>query len=98
MTQVGAVLFDFSKAFDKGQHHCLVVKHHHNGTIDESLFWIQSFLADRNQQVVLDRKTSPPAAVTFGVPQATVLRTLFFLVNLNNLPAVKRFLFSMTSC
>ena len=41
----------------------------------------RSFLADRNQQVVLDGKTSSAAFVTSGVPQATVLvGSLMFLI------------------
>ena len=45
--------------------------------------WIQSFLADRNQQVVLDGKTSSRAAVTSGVLQSMVLGPLLF----SNLPS-----------
>ena len=56
--QVDAILLDFSKAFDKLPHHRLAVKLHHYGIRNKNLSWIQSFLADRNQQVVLDRKTS----------------------------------------
>ena len=37
-------------------------------------------LADRNRQVVLEWKTSSPAAVTSGVPQGTVFRPLLILV------------------
>ena len=63
-----AILLDFSKVFDKVLHHRLAVKLHHYGIRDKNLSWIQSFLADRNQQVVLDEKTSSPAALTSGVP------------------------------
>ena len=47
-------LLDFSKAFDKVPHQRLAVKLHYYGIRDKNLSWIQNFLADRNQQVVLD--------------------------------------------
>ena len=54
--QVDAILLDFSKAFDKVPHQRLAVKLHDYGIRDKNLSWIQSFLVDRNQQMVLDER------------------------------------------
>ena len=53
---------------------------------------ILCFLADRNQQVVLDVETSFYAAVISGVPWGTVLRPLPILVYINDSPSRVSFL------
>ena len=84
--QVDAILLNFSKAFDNVPHHRLAVKLHHYCFRDKSVSWIQSFIADRNQQVVLDGQTSFLAAISSGFQQGTVVGPLLFLVYINGLP------------
>ena len=52
--QTDAVLLDFTKAFNRDAHQHLLHKLHYYGVIGRNLAWIQSFLSQRTQSVVLD--------------------------------------------
>jgi hypothetical protein len=72
-SQIDAILLDFSNAFDKVPHERLAAKLHHYGVRGNTLSWIKSFLANRDQQVILDEVKSNSAPVSSGVPQGQYL-------------------------
>ena len=52
------IIMDFAKAFDKVSHRRLLYKLEYYGIQTHTLNWIQAFLSDRTQTVVIDGVTS----------------------------------------
>jgi hypothetical protein len=77
-------ILDFAKAFDKVNHSLLVHKLQHYGIIGKSVRWIQNWLANRKQSVVIDGSTSDAVSVDSGVPQGSVLGPGLFLYYIND--------------
>ena len=77
---VDAVYLDFSKAFDKCDHGILLHKIRKLKIKGKLGRWIQNFLKDRKQAVIVDRIRSEWSKVVSGIPQGSVLGPILFLI------------------
>ena len=65
---VELIYLNFQKAFDKDPHQRLILKLKSHG-MGNSINWIEQWLTDRRQSVVMDGEVSSWKSVLSGVPQ-----------------------------
>ena len=71
---------DLSKTFDTLDHNILLHKLHYYGIKGTDLSWFSSYLTNRTQYVEIDRVKSSTLTMKTGVPQASILGPLLFLI------------------
>ena len=82
---VDAIYLDFAKAFDKVDHGLLLHKLKKVGVKGKMGRWIQEFLKNRENQVLVDDQKSLIFFLKSGVPQGSVLGPILFLIYISDI-------------
>ena len=79
------IYLDFQKALDKVPHGRLILKLKSLGMGSSIINWIEQWLTEKSQRVVVDGEVSSWKSVFSGALQGSVLGPILFLVYINDL-------------
>ena len=82
---IDIILLDFSKDFDVVPHHRLPIKLYMHSITGKTHRWIEDFIGNRTQEVVVNGSKSEHRMAKSGEHKGTVLGPLLFLVHTNNI-------------
>ena len=86
---VDAAYCEFMKAFDKISHQKLIHKLSLYNIGQTYTRWIEAFLIDRKQRVLVNGVSSKWKCVSSGIVQGSVTGQIFFVLYINNSPSSK---------
>ena len=86
------IFIDLSKAFDTVDHKILTKKLELYGIKGCNLRWFKSYLSNRKQFITYGDKQTNIESITCRVPQNSILRPLLFIIFVNDLHKVTKYL------